>query len=115
MKKVTKNSTVFIVAQRISTIMSADKIIVLDEGRVAGINLKNLKQSQIPYLRRKLGVVFQDFQLLYDRNVYENLRFVLKATGWKNEAQIEHRIKELLNHVDLAHKIHKMPYQTSPF
>ena len=83
------------------------------EGRVAGINLKNLKQSQIPYLRRKLGVVFQDFQLLYDRNVYENLRFVLKATGWKNEAQIEHRIKELLNHVDLAHKIHKMPYQLS--
>ena len=63
------------------------------EGSIAGFNLKGLKQKQIPYLRRKIGVVFQDFQLLYDRNVYENLRFVLKATGWKDEALIEQRIK----------------------
>ena len=82
-------------------------------GQACGFELAGIKDKEIPYLRRKMGVVFQDFQLLMDRTVEENLSFVLKATGWKNEAQIEHRVKELLNHVDLAHKIHKMPYQLS--
>src|SRR6187431_1756887 len=59
------------------------------EATIADFNLKSLKPSQIPFLRRKLGIVFQDFQLLTDRTVYKNLAFVLKATGWKNEAEIK--------------------------
>ena len=78
-------------------------------GQVAGFNLMGLKERQIPSLRRKLGIVFQDFQLLNDRNVHENLRFVLKATGWNQEAQINQRIQEVLTRVGMSDKGQKLP------
>ncbi len=81
--------------------------------RVADFEIEKLKKSEIPLLRRKLGVVFQDFQLLFDRNVNENLIFVLQATGWKNKTEIENRIHEVLSLVDLATKGHKMPFELS--
>ncbi len=80
---------------------------------VAEFDLTRIKKKQIPYLRRKLGIVFQDFQLLIDRNVYENLLFVLKATGWKNKKEIEKRISYVLEKVDLNFKSYKMPHQLS--
>ena len=83
------------------------------EASVAGFNLKRIKKRQIPYLRRKLGIVFQDFQLLTDRNVHQNLGFVLKATGWNNKKEIETRISEVLEKVDLSLKGYKMPHQLS--
>lgn len=83
------------------------------EGRVADFELHKLKTSQIPYLRRKIGTVFQDFQLLTDRTVYDNLLFVLKSTGWKNKAEIEQRIKDALEKVGLQSKENKMPNQLS--
>jgi len=83
------------------------------EGKVAGFDLGALKKRQIPFLRRKLGIVFQDFQLLTDRSVYENLRFVLKATGWKSEELISKRIHEVLNQVGLQTKGFKMPFELS--
>jgi cell division transport system ATP-binding protein len=83
------------------------------EGRIAEVNLKGLKQKEIPYLRRKLGIVFQDFQLLTDRTVYRNLEFVLKATGWKSDADIKTRIEEVLEQVGLATKGFKMPHELS--
>ena len=82
-------------------------------GQVAGFNLMGLKERQIPSLRRKLGIVFQDFQLLNDRNVHENLSFVLKATGWNQEAQINQRIQEVLTRVGMSDKGQKLPYQMS--
>jgi cell division transport system ATP-binding protein len=83
------------------------------EGRVAGYDLTRLRTKDIPHLRRKLGVVFQDYQLLGDRNVVENLRFVLRATGWKNTGDILHRIEEVLGQVGLVNKEHKMPFELS--
>lgn len=83
------------------------------EGSVAGFNLVKLKNRQIPYLRRKLGIVFQDFQLLTDRSVYNNLMFVLKATGWKKKAEMEKRILEVLEKVGLSYKEYKMPHELS--
>jgi len=83
------------------------------EGRVADFELHKLKTNQIPYLRRKIGTVFQDFQLLTDRTVYDNLLFVLKSTGWKNKAEIEQRIKHALEKVGLQSKENKMPNQLS--
>lgn len=83
------------------------------EGRVAGYDLITLGRRDIPHLRRKLGIVFQDYQLLTDRNVLENLRFVLKATGWKNTGDMLHRIDEVLDQVGLANKEHKMPFELS--
>ena len=83
------------------------------EGKVCGFNLKSLKNKEIPYLRRKMGVVFQDFQLLMDRSVEDNLRFVLKATGWKNDREISDRIAYVLKAVGMELKAHKMPYQLS--
>jgi cell division transport system ATP-binding protein len=82
-------------------------------GLVAGYNLSKLKKKDIPYLRRKIGFVFQDFQLLTDRPVNENLEFVLKATGWKNKKEIETRISEVLDKVGLGLKGYKMPHQLS--
>lgn len=82
-------------------------------GTVAGYNLTNLKRRDIPYLRRKLGIVFQDFQLLGDRNIYENLRFVMKATGWDDETKIKTRIFEVLKKVGLENKETKMPHELS--
>lgn len=83
------------------------------EAIVAGYNLGSLKKQQVPYLRRKLGIVFQDFQLLGDRNIYDNLAFVLRATGWKSKNEINDRIVEVLERVDLNYKGYKMPHQLS--
>ncbi len=82
-------------------------------GKVCGFTLEKLKKSEIPYLRRKLGIVFQDFELLMDRTVYENLLFVLKATGWKDKKKMEERINEVLEHVELGAKGYKMPHELS--
>ncbi|MCB0473187.1 MAG: ATP-binding cassette domain-containing protein, partial [Flavobacteriaceae bacterium] len=75
--------------------------------------LKKLKEREIPYLRRKLGIVFQDFKLLNDRNVYDNLLFVLKATGWKDSGKIAGKITEVLEKVGMKTKGFKMPFQLS--
>jgi len=83
------------------------------EGTVAGFNLVKIKSRSIPKLRRKLGVIFQDFQLLSDRNINENLEFVLRATGWKKRVEINKRIEEVLTQVDLQSKGSKMPHQLS--
>jgi cell division transport system ATP-binding protein len=83
------------------------------EATVVGFDLKKIKQKQVPFLRRKLGIVFQDFQLLTDRSVHENLLFVLKATGWKNNVEIEQRINDVLEKVGLSNKGYKMPHQLS--
>lgn len=80
---------------------------------IAGFDLTKLKKSQIPLLRRKLGVVFQDFQLLFDRDVEDNLDFVLRATDWKNEAERKQRINDVLEMVGLQTKHHKMPHELS--
>ncbi len=80
---------------------------------VAGFDLSTIKHSQIPFLRRKLGIVFQDFQLLMDRNVEENLQFVLQATGWKDKGTIKHKIVEVLMKVGLDWASKKMLYQLS--
>ncbi|HNW75468.1 MAG TPA: ATP-binding cassette domain-containing protein [Bacteroidales bacterium] len=80
---------------------------------VAGYDLRKLKKRDIPYLRRKLGIVFQDFQLLMDRTVNENLLFVMKATGWKDKVMMQEKLMELLAKVDLATKGNKMPHQLS--
>lgn len=82
-------------------------------GLVAGYDLAKIKKKEVPYLRRKIGVVFQDFQLLSDRSVKENLEFVLKATGWKNKLEIDMRIGEVLEKVGLGLKGYKMPHQLS--
>lgn len=83
------------------------------EGSVAGYNLAEIKTSEIPFLRRKLGVVFQDFRLLTDRNVYENLAFVLKATDWKDELEIADRVNTVLEMVSMTEKSKSMPHQLS--
>jgi cell division transport system ATP-binding protein len=82
-------------------------------GFVAGYNLIEVKDKDIPFLRRKTGIVFQDFQLLIDRPVNENLEFVLRATGWKDKGDIEKRINEVLDKVGLSLKGYKMPHQLS--
>ncbi len=82
-------------------------------GMVAGYNLSQIRSGEIPYLRRKIGIVFQDFQLLIDRPVNENLEFVLRATGWKNREDIDKRINEVLEKVGLSLKGYKMPHQLS--
>jgi cell division transport system ATP-binding protein len=83
------------------------------EGKVVGYNLAELKTRDIPFLRRKLGVVFQDFRLLNDRNVYDNLAFVLKATDWKSEEEIFDRVNEVLEMVAMTSKSKSMPHQLS--
>ena len=82
-------------------------------GSVVGFELNNLKDSQIPLLRRKLGIVFQDFKLLSDRNVCDNLKFVLEATGWKDKLKISNRINEVLEKVHIENLINKFPSQLS--
>ena len=82
-------------------------------GRVCGYNLRSLRRKDVPQLRRKLGVVFQDFQLLMDRSVEANLAFVLKATGWKDDKAVARRIDEVLEAVGMTTKAHKMPHQLS--
>jgi cell division transport system ATP-binding protein len=83
------------------------------EAMVLGYDLKTIKRKQVPFLRRKMGIVFQDFQLLTDRSVYDNLQFVLKATGWKNKTEIDERINDVLERVGLGFKGYKMPHQLS--
>ncbi len=80
---------------------------------VAGFDLKDLTWKTVPFLRRNIGIVFQDFQLLTDRNVHDNLKFVLKATGWTNEKEIEDKIDEVLGKVGLKTKGFKYPYELS--
>lgn len=82
-------------------------------GEVVGFDLTKLKTSHIPDLRRRLGIIFQDFQLLMDRSVEKNLLFVLEATGWKNKTLIEDRINEVLSSVGMRTKKHKMPHELS--
>ena len=82
-------------------------------GSICGFNLARIKEKEIPFLRRKMGVVFQDFQLLMDRSVEDNMKFVLSATGWKSEELMSRRISEVLNAVGMKRKAHKMPYQLS--
>lgn len=83
------------------------------EATVAGYDLHTIKRKQLPMLRRKLGMIFQDFMLLEDRTVYENLAFVLKATGWKDKKEIEMKIETSLSEVGLKYQGHKMPHQLS--
>ena len=83
------------------------------EGNIVGYDLATLKEKDIPFLRRKLGVVFQDFKLLNDRTVRDNLNFVLTATGWKDKAAMESKINEVLDKVDMKTKAFKYPYQLS--
>jgi cell division transport system ATP-binding protein len=83
------------------------------EGTVAGFNLREMNWKKVPYLRRNLGVVFQDFQLLTDRNVVDNLKFVLKATGWKDERLMNEKINDVLDKVGLKSKGFKMPFEMS--
>ena len=93
--------------------ITAENPLAKGSGEVCGFNLKRLRAKEVPYLRRKIGVVFQDFQLLMDRSVEDNLAFVLKATGWKDTAAIHKRIGEVLEAVDMTTKAHKMPHQLS--
>lgn len=83
------------------------------EAQIMDYNLSTLRRKQIPYLRRKLGVVFQDFQLLTDRNVEENLLFVLRATGWRDKNAMKSHVMDVLDQVGMANKAYKMPYQLS--
>ncbi len=93
--------------------ISAENPLTKGCGQVCGYNLVGIKEKDIPFLRRKLGVVFQDFQLLMDRSVYDNLAFVLKSTGWKEAKAIDDRIDDVLKAVGMTTKAHKMPHQLS--
>lgn len=83
------------------------------EATVAGFDLQNIKRKQLPMMRRKLGMIFQDFLLLEDRTIYDNLAFVLKATGWKDKKEIDQKIDTALSEVGLRYQAHKMPHQLS--
>jgi cell division transport system ATP-binding protein len=110
---------VFLIGQTGSGKSSLLKIIYGDlhisngNGLVAGFDLKKLTEKDIPFLRRKLGIVFQDFQLLTDRSIEQNLEFVMKATGWKDQKLISERILDVLEKVGLRSKIKKMPHELS--
>jgi cell division transport system ATP-binding protein len=110
---------VFLIGQTGSGKSSLLKIIYGDlhisngNGLVAGFDLKKLSQKEVPYLRRKLGIVFQDFQLLTDRSIEQNLEFVMKATGWKDQKLISERLLDVLEKVGLRSKIKKMPHELS--
>ncbi|WP_456463188.1 cell division ATP-binding protein FtsE [Lutibacter sp.] len=83
------------------------------KGSIVGFDLNNLKEKEIPFLRRKIGIVFQDFKLLNDRSVFENLLFVLQATGWKDKTKMKDKIIEVLSKVGMETKDFKMPFQLS--
>ena len=91
----------------------AENPLLKGSGEACGFKLNGIREKEIPYLRRKMGVVFQDFQLLMDRSVEENLSFVLKATGWKNENEMSKKITQVLEAVGMERKAHKMPHQLS--
>ena len=91
----------------------AENPLLKGSGEACGFKLCGIREKEIPYLRRKMGVVFQDFQLLMDRSVEENLLFVLRATGWKSEDQMSRKITQVLEAVGMERKAHKMPHQLS--
>ena len=93
--------------------MIAENPLIKGEGTACGYKLSGIKDKEIPFLRRKMGVVFQDFQLLMDRSVEDNLMFVLRATGWKSEEDMKKRISYVLDAVGMGRKAHKMPHQLS--
>ncbi len=93
--------------------LNAELPLIEGTGSVADFQLDKIKRKDIPFLRRKLGIVFQDFKLLSDRNVESNLEFALRATGWKNKEEIKDRIAEVLEKVNLGYKGYKMPHQLS--
>ena len=117
--QINKGEFVFLIGQTGSGKSSLLKIIYGDlhihsgEGNVAGFDLKKLAEKDIPYLRRKLGIVFQDFQLLTDRTIEHNLEFVMRATGWKDKKLIAERSRDVLEKVGLRSKIKKMPHELS--
>jgi cell division transport system ATP-binding protein len=90
-----------------------DLVLKEGDGTVVGFDLKEMDWKKLPYLRRNLGVVFQDFQLLTDRNINDNLKFVLKATGWKDEKLMDEKISDVLDKVGLKSKGFKMPFEMS--
>ena len=94
-------------------IIYADLPVETGEAIVCGYELKKIRRKNLPYLRRKLGIVFQDFQLLDDRSVRKNLEFVLKATGWRDKKEIGDRILSVLDEVELIDKLNVMPHQLS--
>ncbi|QJD98006.1 ATP-binding cassette domain-containing protein [Mucilaginibacter robiniae] len=94
-------------------VLYGDLTITTGEGHAGGYDLRKLPSRDIPYLRRKLGIVFQDFQLLTDRSIEQNLHFVLRATGWKDKKLIAERIRDVLEKVGLRSKIKKMPHELS--
>lgn len=83
------------------------------KAEVLGRDLIHIKRKQVPGLRREMGIIFQDFQLLHDKNIYINLKFVLKATGWKDKKEIDARIDEVLSAVEMTEKKYKMPHELS--
>lgn len=87
--------------------------LISGEGSVCGYHLDKIKSREVPYLRRRLGIIFQDFQLLTDRSVNKNFEFVLKATGWRNDKSIKERIHEVLSIVKMEHAASRMPHQLS--
>ena len=91
----------------------ADIPLLQGEGKISGYDFKKIKKKEIPFLRRKLGIVFQDFQLLPDRTVNDNLLYVMRATGWKDKEQMQKRIQEVLEKVHLGTKGFKMPHELS--
>lgn len=93
--------------------MYAEVPIEMGEARIFDYDLSAIRRKDVPMLRRQIGVVFQDFQLLSDRSVYDNLLFVLKATGWKNKTDSDERINEVLSEVGMEHKSYKMPHELS--
>ena len=117
--EVAKGDFVFLIGRTGSGKSSLIKILYGDLplekgiGNVVGFNLLKISQKQIPFLRRKIGVVFQDFKLLSDRNIYDNLKFVLRATGWKNKDDINNRINDVLKEVGLFEIEKKYPFELS--
>lgn len=93
--------------------MYAEVPVVGGEARVFDYDLSHIRRRDIPYLRRRIGIVFQDFQLLTDRDVYSNLQFVLGATGWSDKREMDERIKVVLNEVGMQGKAYKMPHELS--
>lgn len=91
----------------------AELPIFAGDANLLEFDLKKIKRRQVPYLRRKIGIVFQDFQLLTDRSVEDNLLFVLKATGWKNKKMMKDHVKDVLEQVGMQNKAYKMPHQLS--
>jgi cell division transport system ATP-binding protein len=116
---VDKGEFVYLIGQTGSGKSSLLKIIYGDlniqngDGHAVGFELKDLKENEVPFMRRKLGIVFQDFQLLTDRSIEQNLQFVLKATGWTDKILIDERIKDVLEKVGLRSKMKKMPHEIS--